>query len=338
MCHRRIPGKIVRCLLFLAFGVGTMAHADVTFVGQAPPPMRVVLPVSAGSGIDAVFRTVQGALSRALGGQPIVVENLPGAGGLIGTRAVINAVPDGRTIGLLSNNIALPQDPAVASPREGPGDVKPICMVATSPFVLVVNAAKVRATNTRELQAHLSVAPGSSNYGSSGSGTITHLAVELFLSATRTTAQQVPYTGTSGMLADLVGGRIDMAVFAVATVQGYIDSGTLRPIGVMSRQRVPALPQVPTFAEQGFPEVELTGWVVAVGPAKLPTAHVARIHDAFVTVSTDAEVRASLARHGYTIETMSPEATVRFIEAERTRYARLIERARVAVDDSTPPR
>jgi tripartite-type tricarboxylate transporter receptor subunit TctC len=323
MGHRRIPGKVVSRLLLVAIGIAPLAHADAPPPGQAPPPMRVVLPVSAGSGIDAVMRTVQAALSRALGGQPVVVENLPGAGGLIGMRTVVNAAPDGRTIGLLSNNIALPRDPAVALPREGPGDVTPICMVATSPFVLVVNAAKVRATNARELQAHLNAAPGASNYGSSGSGTITHLAAKLFLSAARATAQQVPYTATSGMLADLVGGRIDMAVFAVATVRGHIDSGVLRPIGVMSRQRVPALPQVPTFAEQGFPEIELTGWVIAAGPPKLPEADVARIHEAFVVASKDVEVRASLARHGYTVETLSPEATARFVEAERTRYARL---------------
>jgi tripartite-type tricarboxylate transporter receptor subunit TctC len=329
-----------RLLLLAAVGLLPIAHAGTPFTGQgaSQPPLRIILPVSAGSGIDTLMRGVRDALSEALDGQPVVLENIPGAGGIIGTRAIVDAAPDGRTIGMLSNNIVFPQDPGVSRRPGNLADITPISVVASAPFVLVVNAQTVPAGSARELQAFLAANRDAYNYGSSGTGTITHLAAKLFLAAAHVNARHIPYTGTSGMLTDLLGGRIEMAVFAVSTVQKFIESGALRPIGVMSRRRVPALPRVPTFAEQGFPEVELSGWVVAAGPAKLGGDQVKRIYDAFAAALKDPAVRASLTPQGYVIELMPPAASARFLQSERDRYARLMERAEFARDSAANSR
>ena len=204
------PSLARRTLLTLAAAAlcGTVGLANAQ---STSTPLRVILPVGAGSGVDTIMRSAQVALSKALGGQPVVIENLPGAGGITGTQAVVKAAPDGNTVGVVSNNHAVNPSVFKKIPYDGITDLTPITVIGGSPFVLVVNPAKVPAKNAKELQAFLKAKPGGYNYGSSGNGTIIHLAGEMYVEAAGVEARHIPYKGMGPMLADIIGGQVEMA-------------------------------------------------------------------------------------------------------------------------------
>lgn len=320
-----------RTLLTLAAatlcGATGLANAQSTST-----PLRVILPVSAGSGVDTIMRSAQVALSKALGGQPVVIENLPGAGGINGTQAVVKAAPDGNTVGVVSNNHAVNPSVFKKMPYDGITDLTPISVIGGSPFVLVVNPEKVPAKNAKELQAFLKAKPGGYNYGSSGNGTIIHLAGEMYMEAAGVDVRHIPYKGMGPMLADIIGGQVEMGVGAVPAVQGHLKAGTLRAIGVMGKQRVASLPDLPTIAEQGFPTVDVEGWFALVGPAKLPAAQVKRLHDAIVVAFADPEVKAAMAKQDNSINPSTPEVALKFFKSEQARYGELVKKAKVQVE------
>lgn len=314
-----------RLALAIALGLAAgAAYAQST-------PVRVVLPVGAGSGVDTIVRAAQGALAKSLGA-PVVIENLPGAGGITGTQAIVKAAPDGHTIGFVSNNHAVNPSVFRKMPYDGIADLTPISMVGGSHFVLVVNPAKVPAKNAKELQDFLKARPGAYNYGSSGNGTIIHLAGAMFLDAAGVEVRHIPYKGMGPMLADIIGGQVEMGVAALQAVQGHLKSGALRAVGVMGKQRAPSLPDLPTIAEQGFEDVDVAGWFAVVAPAKLPPAQVTRLHDAVVAAFNDPEVRAAMLKQDNFIAPTSPEVALQFFRTEQERYARLVRKADVKLD------
>lgn len=312
----------------LALTLGLVAGAAVA----DPSAVRVILPVGAGSGVDTIVRAAQGALSRSLGGAPVVIENLPGAGGITGTQAIVKAAPDGLTIGIVSNNHAVNPSVFKKMPYDGIADLTPVSVVGGSHFVLVVNPARVPAKNAKELQAFLKAKPGQYNYASSGNGTIIHLAGEMFNDAAGVDARHIPYKGMGPMLADIIGGQVEYGVAALQAVQGHLKSGALRAIGVMGRERAPSLPDLPTIAEQGFPEVDVAGWFAVVAPAKLPAPQVRRLHDAVVAAFADPEVKSAMLRQDNFIAPTSPEAALQFFKTEQERYARLVKKADIKMD------
>lgn len=323
-----------RQALALALGAlaGASTLAQVPAGSAAAGPLRVILPVGPGSGVDTIVRAAQGALSKALGGQAVLIENLPGAGGITGTQAIVKAAPDGATVGVVSNNHAVNPSVFRKMPYDGIADLTPISVIGSSPFVLVVNPKSVPAKNAKELQAFLKARPGAYNYASSGNGTIIHLAGEMFIDAAGVQVKHIPYKGMGPMLADVIGGQVEMGVAAVPAVQGHLKSGALRPIGVMGTQRVASLPDVPTMAEQGFSEVDIAGWFAVVAPARLPPAQVKRLHDAFVAAFADPEVKVAMARQDNHINPSTPEAALAFFKSEQERYARLVKQADIKVD------
>ena len=296
------------------------------------PPLRVILPVSAGSGVDAIVRAAAPALTKALGGQTVLIENMPGAGGITGTLALVRAAPDGNTIAFVSNNHAVNPSVYKKMPYDSLADVTPISVVGATPFLLVVNPSKLPARNAKELVALLKAKPGFYNYASSGNGTIIHLGGEMFLDAAGVEAKHIPYKGVGPMLTDLIGGQVDFGIVAVPAVQGHLQNGSLRAVGVTGRARVPSLPDLPTIAEQGFPEVDVAGWFAAVGPAKLPAAEVSRLHDAIVAAFADPEVRAAMARQENQIAPSTPEQAAQMLKSEQERYAKLVQKAHIALD------
>ena len=167
-----------------------------------------------------------------------MIENLPGAGGITGTSAIVQAAPDGNTIGVVSNNHAVNPSVFKKMPYDSLKDITPISVVGATPFVLVVNPTKVPAKNAKELQALLKAKPGAYNYASSGNGTIIHLAGEMFVDAADVDVKHIPYKGIGPMVADLIGGQVELGVVALPAVQGHLKSGALRAIGVMGKQRV----------------------------------------------------------------------------------------------------
>ena len=307
--------------LSLAAGGGAALAAD--------KPMRVILPVGAGSGVDGIVRAAGPSLSKALGGQAVVIENLPGAGGITGTLAIVQAAPDGATIGVVSNNHAVNPSVFKKLPFDSLNDITPISVVGATPFVLVVNPTKIPAKNARELQALLKANPGTYNYASSGIGTILHLGGEMFLGAADVKAQHIPYKGVGPMVADLIGGQVDFGVLALPAVQGHLKSGALRAIGITGTSRVASLPDLATIAEQGFPDVDVAGWFAVVGPARLPAAEVKRLHEAVVAAFAMPEAAQAMAKQENVIAPSTPQAAVQFFRSEQERYARLVKKANI---------
>ncbi len=316
----------------IALGIAALVTAGSAANAQSGAPLRVILPVAAGSGVDTIVRAVQEELSMALGGQPIVIDNLPGAGGITGTSALVKAAPDGNTIGVLSNNHAVNPSVFKKLPYDSVADITPVSVIGSTPFVLVVNPAKVQAKNAKELQALLKAKPGGYNHASPGNGTIIHLANEMFIDAAGADVKHIPYKGAGAQLADLIGGQVELGVIAVPIAHAHIKSGALRAIGVMSKTRAPTLPDVPTIAEQGFPDVDIAGWFMVAGPKGLPAAQVKKLHDAFVTAFSSAEVKAAMAKQDNIIAPTTPEAAVAFLKSEQERYARLVEKADIKVE------
>ncbi len=324
----QIQRRGLAALVAAAFALG----ASASLAQGSDKPLRVVLPVGAASGVDTIMRAAAPSLTKSLGGQGVVIENLPGAGGITGASVIVRAPADGQTIGVVSNNHVVNPSVFKKMPFDAINDITPISVVGATPFVLVVNPSKVPAKNAKELQAMLKAKPDGYNYASSGNGTILHLAGAMFLDAADVEARHIPYKGVGPMVADLLGGQVEMGVLSVPSVQGQLKAGALRAIGVMGKTRVPSLPDVPTMAEQGFPTVDIGGWFAVVGPAKLPPAEVKRLHAAVVAAFAMPETREAMARQENVIDPMSPEASLQFFKTEQERYARLVKKANITAD------
>ena len=321
--QRRGVTAIISALLALS-ATGSLAQAS-------DKPLRLVLPVGAGSGVDTIMRAATPSLVKALGGQSVVIENLPGAGGITGTSVVVRAAPDGQTLGVVSNNHVVNPSVFKKMPFDAINDITPISVVGETPFVLVVNP-KVPAKNAKELQALLKAKPDGYNYASSGNGTIIHLAGAMFMDAAGVDVRHIPYKGVGPMVADIIGGQVEMGVVALPAAQGQLKSGQLRAIGVMGSSRVPSLPDLPTIAEQGFPSVDVGGWFAVVGPAKMPPAEVKRLHAAIVAAFDAPETREAMAKQENIIKPMTPEASAQYFKSEHERYAKLVKKANIVAD------
>lgn len=305
-------------------GIGALAQ------GNTGKPVRLILPISAGSGVDTIARAAGPALGKAFG-QPVVIENLPGAGGINGAAAVVKAQPDGSTLGLVSNNHVINPSVFRTMPFDAIKDITPISVIGTTPLVLVVNP-KVPARNVKELVALLKARPDGYNYGSSGNGTIIHLAGEMFLDEAGVSARHVPYKGTGPMMNDLIAGQVELGVVALNAVAPHLKAGTLRAIGVCGDKRSSAAPEIPTIAEQGLPHYNVAGWFAVVGPAGMPPAEVKRVHYAFARAFTSPEVLEAMKKQATVIEPGTPEAAASFFRSEATRYAALVKKANVKVE------
>ena len=288
---------------------------------------KLILPVSAGSGVDGIVRAVSNQLGKALG-TSIVVENQPGAGGIVGTQNLIKSAPDGNTLSFVSNNHVIYPSVTKNLSFDPIADITPIAVVSYSPLVLIVNA-KFPAKDLREFVALLKANPGKYNYGSSGNGTILHLAPELFKDVTGTFSTHIPYRGFAPMLADIVGGQVDWGVCALPAALGQIKAGTVRALCVPLDKRSSAAPDIPTSAEAGFPKYLIDAWVACVGPKGLPASQVQRINSALRTAFAADDVKEAMAKQGNNVSITTPEAALEHFKKELVRYAALVKKAGV---------
>jgi tripartite-type tricarboxylate transporter receptor subunit TctC len=303
----------------LALPTGAWAQSDRV--------VKFILPVSAGSGVDGIARASSQALSRALG-QAVVIENQPGAGGVVGTAAMIKSAPDGLTLSMVSNNHVIYPSVLKSLPFDPVADITPIAVIGATPLVLVVNP-KVPARDMKELVALFKANPGKYNYASSGNGTILHLAPEMFKDVTKTFVTHIPYRGVAPMVQDIIGGQVDMGVLALPSAQAHIKAGTMRAICVSAPARIPAAPDIPTSTEQGYPGYMVEGWIAVIGPKGLPAELVKRINAAVVAAFSTPEVRESMARQGNTINISTPEFALAHFKSEMVKYAGLVKKAGV---------
>lgn len=297
----------------------------LTAHAQSERTVKFILPNATGSGVDAITRSAAPALSKALG-TGVVVENQAGASGIIGLQSLTKSVPDGFTLSVVSNNVVIFPSVMKTLPFDMPGDFTPIAVVGSTPMVLVVNPQKVAATNSKEFIAGLKAKPDGYNFGSGGTGTILHLAAEMFLDEAKVTAKHIPYKGVGPMVTDLIGGQIDFAVVSLPSVHQHIKSGALRAIGMCADKRTQAAPEIPTFVEQGLPGYNMEAWFAVIGPKGMTPASVKKVHDAVVAAFNDAGVKETMAKQGNTINVSSTEQAQKAFRSELTRYANLVKK------------
>jgi tripartite-type tricarboxylate transporter receptor subunit TctC len=310
----------------LAAGATLAAFGGLPFAARAQSgTVRFILPNATGSGVDTITRAAAPALSKALGAN-VVVDNQPGAGGVVGLQALARSAPDGNTLSVVSNNVVIFPSVLKSLPFDMPGDFTPIAVVGATPMVLVANPTKVSATNARDFFALLKAKPGEFNFGSGGNGTILHLAAELVLEAAGVKARHIPYKGVGPMVTDLMGGQIDFAVAALPSVQGQIKAGSLRPIGLLTAQRTPAAPEIPTFAEQGLTNFVVEAWFAVIGPKGMSAAAVKKAHDAVVAAWNDPAVKEAMAKQGNSIHVSTPEQAQAAFRSELAKYAALVKK------------
>jgi tripartite-type tricarboxylate transporter receptor subunit TctC len=310
--------------LLLAILAGAVSAPALAQVGEKT--VKFILPNATGSGVDAITRAAQPALAKALG-FPVVVDNQPGAGGIVGLQALAKTAPDGMTLSVVSNNVVIFPSVYKTLPFDMPGDFTPIAVIGATPIVIVVNPSKVAATNHKEFVALLKSKPGELNYGSGGNGTILHLAGEMYIEEVGASAKHIPYKGVGPMVTDLIGGQIEFATLALPSVQQHIKSGALRAIGMGGAQRTPAAPEIPTIAEQGTPGYVVEAWFGVLGPKGMSAADTKRVHDALVAAFNDPAVKEAMAKQGNTINVSTTEFAQAYFRTEKDKYAKLVKKA-----------
>jgi tripartite-type tricarboxylate transporter receptor subunit TctC len=327
MTHDDTPLPLTRRQAVLGLAAAALgAHADL--FAQAPGSVvKFILPVSAGSGVDGIARAAGNQLGTALG-TSVVIENQPGAGGVVGTQALVRAAPDGQTLGMVSNNHVIYPSVLKSVPFDPINDISPISVVGATPMVLVVNPA-LPVNNLKEFVALLKSNPGKYNFASSGNGTILHLAAELFKDVTGTFSTHIPYRGFGPMVSDIVAGQVHWGVGALPAVKGQVEAGRLRALCIASPERSAAAPNIPTAVEQGFPNYLVDGWFAVVGPKGMAPDLVKRVHAATLKAFATQEVKDAMARQGNTIQPSTPEAALAHFKTEMTRYAALVKKANV---------
>ena len=303
-------------------------------VAQAPGGgYRILVGYPPGGGTDTVARHVAVGLAEALG-QPVIVENRPGASGLLAGEAVSRAGPSS---GLLLNmESAFTVNPYLIknwtlNPYR---DFTPVSLIGSAPLFLVVPPA-VAARTLKDLIALAKANPGKLTYGSAGSGNTTHLSPELLKFKAGLDIVQVPYKGSGPAVTDLLAGRISMMFTGISAVRGHVNEGKLHPIAVTGTSRAPVFPQVPTLAEAGMPipELNLGTWWGLVGPPGMPRDTLARLAQAIRTATENAAVREKLAALNIRTINSSPEEFSRLIREESASYGDLIKRTNIRLGD-----
>ena len=319
-----------RRTLLVAAAVATLALETTGLVSAKAyaqgSSVRLILPNAAGSGVDAVARAMQPALAKALNSS-VVVDNQPGAAGVVGLQVLARSAPDGNTLSMVSSNVVIFPSLIKSLSFDMPGDFTPIAIIGAVPMVLVVNANKVAATNSKELIALLKSKPGALNFASGGTGTTLHLATQWFLEEAGVSAKHIPYKGVGPMVSDLLGGQVEFGTAALPSVQPYIKSGALRAIGMLAAQRTTAAPEIPTFAEQGLPNLMMDAWVAVIGPKNMNAALVTKIHGALVAAFEDPGVKEAMTKQGNIIAISTPEQAKAQFRSELAKYATLVRKA-----------
>jgi tripartite-type tricarboxylate transporter receptor subunit TctC len=299
-----------RCIVLSAAAamaaVPLLASAQAGTGAFPQKPVRIVVPYTPGGTNDVLARVLGQKLQDAWG-QPVVVENKPGAAGNIGAAEVAKAVPDGHTL-LLTNINITSMNPALVArmPFDAQKDFAPISLLGTTAMALVVNP-NVPVKSTQELIRHLREQPGRMSYASSGNGSPQHMSAEMFKAMTATRVVHIPYRGAAPAVTDVVAGQVEMTFGVVNQLLPHIRSGKLRALAVTTSKRLPSLPDVPTLDESGVKGYESEIWLGLAAPAGTPAAVIERINQDVRKAMSDPEVVTRLAGQGVDVLVSSPE-------------------------------
>src|SRR5207249_4394377 len=321
-----------RDVFIIVAGLATSLLATAALAQSYPAkPIRLIVPFAAGGGNDNVARLVGKHLSDSLG-QQLVIDNRPGAGGVLGAELAAKAAPDGYTLflgGVGSHainpnlNDHLPYDPI--------RDFAPVVLLASAPLVLVVHPS-VPADSIKALVALARSRPGQLNYASNGNGSSSHLAAVMFDSMTGVDMVHVPYKGLSPALTDLLSGRVQLMFSSVVAILPHIKAGKLRGLAVTGSRRLASMPNLPTIAESGLPGYEASSWYGVLAPAGTPREIVARLNSELVKALAQPEVRTSLLAEGAEPIGGTPEQFAAHIHSEKERLGKLIRDAKIRLE------
>jgi len=331
-----MPGNALhsgaRAALVVALASAGAAAAQSAPAADWPKgPVHVVVPYGPGSTPDIIARIIGERLAKRTG-QPVIVDNKPGAAGNLGTDAIAKAAPDGQTIGVsiagpLGVNSLLfkkmPYDPAK--------DLELVSIAATQPSVLVVPST-LGVASTDELVALMKKNPGKYNYASMGAGTISHLAMEALATKSGTSVVHVPYAGSGPAVTALLAGNADIAVLPAAAVMPQVKAGKIKALAVATGKRSGSLPELPTLAESGLKDIQADAWMGFVVPAKTPEGIVRKLHDELVQILAEPEVREKLKLQYMDVVADSPAEARAVLAADIERWRPIIQKNNITLD------
>jgi tripartite-type tricarboxylate transporter receptor subunit TctC len=317
--------RLIAATAFAAASVAAMAQAYPT------KPIRIVVPFPAGGPVDQTARTLATKMGAILG-QPVIIDNKGGAGGVLGADTVAKAPADGHTL-LFSSTGALAIVPHItpSMPYKPQTDLRAVTQALKVPTVLVVSARSSYKT-FGDLSAAARAAPDKLNYASAGSGTTTHLEVEMLKRETGLRFNHIPYRGAAPALTDLIGGQVDLMMADVPVVLPFIQAGKLRAVAVTSDTRIPVLGDVPTLAEAGVANMVVYDWYGMLAPAQTPPAIVDQLQRAAATALRSPELGKGFAEQGVTVVASPPAEFGRFIVSESARWGDLAKAVGARLD------
>jgi tripartite-type tricarboxylate transporter receptor subunit TctC len=319
-----VRGLVAIAFVAIAF---IAAKPSVTHAEDAYPsrPVHIFVPYPPGGAVDIVARTLGDALSRQWG-QTVVIENRPGAGGVIAEQALVQSPPDGYTLILVASGHSLLGHFYNNLPYDTFKDFTPISLVGSSPNILLVSAASPFKT-VGDVIAQARAKPGQLSYGHAGNGTSPYLSAELFKYMAKIDITSVPYKGGAPVLADLIGGHIPLAFNNIPESLGQIQAGAVRPLGVTTAARSPVLPDIPAIAEAGLPGYDTGVWWGFLGPAGLPAAVGTKLAKDCAAAAQAPEVRAKLLQLGAVPIGSSSEAFAKLIRDDYDKWGPIIKAA-----------
>jgi tripartite-type tricarboxylate transporter receptor subunit TctC len=292
-------------------------------------PIRLVVPLAAGGGVDTSARIIGQKLGETLG-QQVVIENRPGAGGTIGTEIVARAAPDGYTLVMASPSHAI--TPSLYKLSFDPiKDFTPITLAVIAPYILAVHPS-LPVRSVKELIAFARARPDQLLWCSSGNGSAPHLALELFKMMTGTQMMHIPYKGTGPCITDLIAGRVSVTAASVPSTMPHVNAGRLRGLAVGSRARSQIAPQFPTVAESGVPGYEIDVWHATMAPAGVPKNIVARLHADTARIIAQPEVRERMLAAGVEPVGDAPEKFAAYLTDEVAKWSKVIQKAGIRID------
>jgi tripartite-type tricarboxylate transporter receptor subunit TctC len=308
----------------LALCCCTLGLAPVHAQTYPARPVRVIVPLAAGGGMDTVTRTLALELGEAFG-NTVVVDNRPGAGSLVGLEILSNSAPDGYTLMMVSATTVI--YPILYKARfDMVRDFTAISQVTEQGYVLVLHPS-IPAKSVKEFVQYVKANPDKLNYSSSGIGSPIHMSTELFQFVTGTRMTHIPFKGMGAAYADLVGGRIQLSFATIISSQPHVKAGRLRALAVTPGKRVPAMPDVPTFAEAGVPGMVVVNWYGLIGPRGMPAAIVERVSKETAKAVQSADMSKRLIADGSASVGSSPQAFAAHIRAEHEQWTKVIKHA-----------
>ncbi len=317
----------------MRFFIFALLLAATPVLAQQPYPSRpvtIVVPFSPGTGIDILARTLSERFN-ARWGVPVVVENRPGASGNIGAEAAAHAAPDGYTLLMTATSFATNVALAKRLPYDPQESFAPVALVATGTLALVV-APSSPAKTIREFVELVRVKPGALNYASTGNGTVQHLTMELLKQALGIDLVHVPYKANAGAITDVAGGHVEAMITPLHTAAPLVRQNRLRMLAVLSAERSPVFPSVPTLKEEGFPDLEVEVWYAMLAPVGTPGAIVAQLNAEIDEILSSREVREALANQGLAPVGGPPQRLAELLRTELARWPRVVAKAGIKAD------